>query len=464
MLEFLEEILGYTRGYTELRFHKRKRLALLSRNGNLEQADSTIYSGVGIRVLLNGAWGFSSSSRVDKESVLKVLREAEAAALNAGEKKITKIRGLGKVVPVKGSFKPKISDPLTNHSIEEKVNLIMDTEHKARMASPLVKSVSCGYTELLDEKWILTTDGTKVSLLDSKPEFRLTVVAMRGHDMMAATQAIGVTGGWSDLWLQKSPEELSEKAVKLSCDLLKASHPEGGEATVVLDPDLVGTLAHEAIGHTVEADFVLSGSAARGKIGKKVASPLVTLVDSGTSEIKPCASGTIFVDDEGVKAKKTTIIENGVMRSYLHNRESAYLFGVEPTGNARAWEYSDEPLIRMRNTYIEPGESTLEELIGGIKKGYLLKGLEGGGQADANAEFMFGVKEAYRVKNGKIGELVRGASISGNAFNVLRGVDAVGNQFRWGLGAGHCGKKQLAKVDGGGPYIRCKIKIGGKQR
>ncbi|GAI07032.1 unnamed protein product, partial [marine sediment metagenome] len=133
-----------------------------------------------------------------------------------------------------------------------------------------------------------------------------------------------------------------------------------------------------------------------------------------------------------------------------------------PTGNARAFEYSDEPLIRMRNTYIEPGNHELEDMILEIKKGYLLKGPMSG-QADANAEFMFGVQEAYEIKNGKLGKLLRGATISGQAFEVLNSVDAVSKDFQWDLGSGYCGKKQYAKVDAGGPYLRCKLIIGGRQ-
>ena len=156
------------------------------------------------------------------------------------------------------------------------------------------------------------------------------------------------------------------------------------------------------------------------------------------------------------------MIENGFLRSYLHNRESAARFGVAPTGNARAWEFSDQPLIRMRNTYIEPGEATLEEMIAGVEDGYLLEGPQGG-QADATGEFMFGVQEARRIRKGRVAELVRGVTICGIAFDVLQTVDAVSREFRWDLGSGYCGKIQPAKVDAGGPYLRCRAVLGGRQ-
>ena len=243
--------------------------------------------------------------------------------------------------------------------------------------------------------------------------------------------------------------------------MLSAGYAEGGRKKVLLSPQIVGILTHEAVGHTVEADFVLSGSCAADRIGTSVASELVTLCDSGISEYYEGAGGSIEVDDEGVRAQKTTIIENGKLVSYLHDRETAAHFEVEPTGNARAWEYDDAPLIRMRNTYIEPGESELDEMISNIDDGLLLDGALNG-QADANGEFMFGTAEAYPIRNGKRGELMRGVNISGLAFDVLATVDQVGKEFEWDLGAGHCGKGQLAKVDAGGPWLSCEVLVGGR--
>ncbi len=300
-------------------------------------------------------------------------------------------------------------------------------------------------------------------MFDAKPGFRAIAVAQESGEQTLGMDSAGVTGGWADLFARRSPEEMADRAVKLAIDQLKAPRPTGEKAVVVLDPNLVGVLSHEAIGHTVEADAVRSGAITSGKLGEKVASELVTLCDSGPSVFAPHAAGELLVDDEGVTTQRTVIIDHGVLRSFLHNRESAAYFGVEPTGNARAFEYSDEPIIRMRNTYIEPGGSSLEELIAGVRSGYYLQGLGFGGQADSNAEFMFGIREARRIKNGRIGELVRGVTISGNAFEVLASVDAVGKDFRWGLGAGYCGKGQPAKVDAGGPHLRCVVTIGGRQ-
>ena len=166
-------------------------------------------------------------------------------------------------------------------------------------------------------------------------------------------------------------------------------------------------------------------------------------------------------DDEGVPCRDTIIIKDGILKSYLHNRESAKLFDAEPTGNARAWEYDDEPIIRMRNTCIAPNTHNLDEIIADTREGYLLEG-SNSGQADSTGEFMFGVGYAVEIKNGKPGKLFKEVTISGVAFDVLMSVDAVSSEFRWDLGTGYCGKGQSAKVDAGGPYLRCKLTLGGK--
>jgi TldD protein len=232
---------------------------------------------------------------------------------------------------------------------------------------------------------------------------------------------------------------------------------------VVLDPELVGILCHEAIGHTVEADIVLGGAITAGKLGTRVASELVTMCDSGSPPYAPHPVGLLPVDDEGVRAGRTVIVERGILRSFLHNRETAAFFGVPPTGNARAFLYSDEPIIRMTNTYIEPGDTPVEALLAGVEDGYYLRGFAMSGQADSNAEFMFGVREARRIERGKVGGMLRGVTISGNAFHVLESIDGLGNDFAWENGAGACGKGQPAKVDAGGPHVRCRVALGGRQ-
>jgi TldD protein len=460
LFDLFESLLGDFTGvdYGEIRFHERNQNAISIRKGELETAKATNYSGAAVRVLHQGGWGFSSTNRIERDELKRTISDAIKAAKVSSLGKKSKDVKLAKANLAKGKFSPKINDPLTNHSFEEKLELVRNIESKVGKASPIIQSAYVLYTETLDKKYILTTDGARAEIYDSKPEFIIFAVASDGKDYVQSFEAIGTTGGWQDLFSKRPAEAMIDPIVERLSKLLKAPYTQGERATVILDSGIVGLISHEAIGHTVEADFVLSGAITKDKIGQRVGSELVTMFDSGPEQN---AGGTLLVDDEGVLTEKTIIIEKGILKSYLHNRETAAKMNVKPTGNARAYEYSDEPLIRMRNTGIEPGNSTLDEMIAGIKHGYLLKNA-GGGQADANAEFMFQVQEAYRIENGKVGELLRDVTISGQAFDVLLSVDALSKDFKWDMGFGHCGKGQPAKVDGGGPYLRCQAIVGGR--
>lgn len=461
MFDLLESALGGD-GFLELRFHDRRGRSVAVEDGRVESARATRHAGVGVRALVDGAWGFASTSELSKDALVRAVASARAAARAAAKTRRDKVPNL--VVPrfPSGQFFSDARDPLENHSFEEKIELVLKTEAQVRAQSQRIHSGSVRYSELIDEKFVLTSDGARVHIRDAKPEFRVSAVAAMEAELQRHMEAEGHTGGFGDLFARRSAEEMAEKAAKTAVDLLRAGYIEGGRKKVILAPDVVGLLIHEAIGHTVEADFVLAGSAAAGKMGKKVASELVTLCDSGHSEHEAGAGGVVLVDDEGVLAGRTVIIEEGVLKSYLHNRETAAKFNVEPTGNARAFEYDNEPLIRMRNTYIEPGQTPLEQMIGETDDGLLLVGAKNG-QADANAEFMFAVGEVYPIKNGKLGPLHRGTTITGDAFEVLASVDAVGDQFSWELGSGYCGKGQPAKVDAGGPHVRCTVSLAGKE-
>jgi TldD protein len=446
--------------YVEGRYQSRVSSEVIFINGELERIRVVESTGCGIRVLVDGCWGFSSTSNVSDADLKESLREAISAAHILAQIKKNKVKGLAQSKMVTGTFRttPNSND-LSDIGIERKVQVAREGEKAAR-SNRAVKSASCIYRDMLDHKVVVNSDGANVEIYDSKPEFSVTAIAKKGDQSATAHEGVGVTGGWDDLFKKKSHIEYAIAASERAAKLLDARHVRGKKTTVILDPAMVGLLSHEAIGHTVEGDFVLSGSVAKDKIGSKVASDLVTLVDSGRSEIGTNAGGTIIVDDEGVAAGRTAIIEKGMLKSFLHNRESARIFDTDSTGSARAFQYSDEPLIRMRNTYIEPGSDKLEDMIKETKHGYIIKGARNG-QADANGEFMFGAEEVYLIEKGEVKELFRGASISGNAFEVLQSVDMVGNEFQYDIGTGYCGKYQPAKVDGGGPYIRCTAIIGG---
>ncbi len=463
MERLLEGAVRQSPSWVEARFQERRSLVLGVRNGHVEQCSSVRTSGVGIRALVGGAFGFASTTDLCEGG----LRDAISAASELADATSRGRRGravrLAPAPATRGTFLVSTGDPVDAHPLAEKIELVLRVDEAVHRASPKITSSSVTYEETLEERIVATTDGTLARVLDMKPSLRVLAVASSGDEQSMGLETVGVTGGWAELFARRSSDELVADAVRIAIDQLTAPHAPGGLATVVLDPELVGVLCHEAVGHTVEADIVLGGAITASRLETRVASELVTMCDSGRAPYAPHPVGLLPVDDEGVLAGRTVLIESGVLRSFLHNRETAALFGVPPTGNARAFQFSDEPIIRMTNTYIEPGDTSVEALVAGVDDGYYLRGFAMSGQADSNAEFMFGVREARRIHRGKLGCTVRGVTISGNAFRVLESIDGVGNDFAWENSAGVCGKGQPAKVDCGGPHVRCRITLGGRQ-
>jgi TldD protein len=459
--QLLEDSLQYAKEgeLLELRYHHKALRTLTARDGMLERSLTRTRSGVGVRVLAGGTWGFACTSEASPAAVARAIAAARAHALGSAALRRDKRAPPPPTRLAVGDF--AVDDIDEQHSLDERIALVLRLAAHARGAHARICSASTTLTELRSEKAIVTSDGAACTVRLVRPELSISAVAEDHGQRMAQAESLGATGGWSCLFV-RDPAQLAEKAARRAVELLDAPVPAGGRAQVILSPDLVGLLVHEAIGHTVEADFVQSGTVATGKLGERVASPLVTLRDSGASVHAAGAGGTEPVDDEGVPSTTANIIEDGVLVGYLHNRESAARFGVAPTGNARAWEFSDTPLIRMRNTYIEPGESELGAMIEGTPDGWLLEGARNG-QADSTGEFTFGVAQARQIQGGKLGPPMRGVTVTGLAFDVLQTVDAVSREFAWDLGSGHCGKGQPAKVDAGGPYLRCTLTLAGAQ-
>ncbi len=462
MKHILEKLISQSQGYLELRYHKRQSYSFLAQKSRVDVAKQSLVAGVGVRALVNGSWGFAATSDLKESAIQKAIEEAQANArvLSSRKKKENQVH-LAKGNFARMDFLGDGYNELLKMNAKDKLNEIIQTENKVKNASKYIQSASCKYNEILEEKIIVTSDGASASMKIAQPEFAVTAISEKDGERQSSYKSAGVMGGWQCLISHPALDHVVENTVKSAVDLLSAKYPEGGKKTVILSPSVVGLLCHEAIGHTVEADFVKAGSVAQGKIGQVVGSSLVNMADSGCEKFFGYATGNIPFDDEGIITTNTMIIEKGILTSYLHNRESASEFGVAPTGNARAWLYNDEPLIRMRNTYMLPGTSTLEQMIQATEDGYLVEGA-GGGQADSNGEFMFGASQLWRIVNGKKQELLREATLSGVAFDVLKTVDMVSKEFLWDLGSGYCGKGQPAKVDAGGPYVRCKITVGGR--
>ena len=311
------------------------------------------------------------------------------------------------------------------------------------------------------EKNLLTSIGTESYSMTPRALLYIMLTTENNNQPTELMDVFGGLGQLEDNFVNVESfyskiDEMVEKLMQKSVGV----HAKAGFHDVVLDADLAGILAHEAIGHTTEADLVMGGSVAKDYLNEMVANELVSLTDYAHSVDKKLCPVPVFVDDEGTKAKDVKIIENGILKKYMHNKDSAHELDMELTGNARAFKYSDEPLIRMRNTAISRGKDKLQDMISSIDNGYYLTKTSNG-QADSTSEFMFGVVMGYEIKNGKLGQAIKDTTVSGIAFDVLKTVTMISDEMVWSSG-GMCGKKQLIPVGMGGPAIKCKLNIGGR--
>ena len=444
--------------YSELRFQENSSKQISFVKGNLAENDQSTTSGVSARVRKAGSWGFASHTEITAQSVKKVV---ESARENAEflDKRLSRGR------PAFEASAPQSSDDFSSEKPEMSRRQIMDfiREIDAHIADTYPELVDRGVSlRSLDmEKSVLNSDGAYRCSMVPRTHIRVSLTLSRDGEPVQLSDNFGGLGQFEDHF--SDPGNLFEGIARIHEHLQKKAegvHPDAGLHDCILDADLAGILAHEAIGHTTEADMVLGGSVAGDYLGEKVASELVTLVDFANTCGGQRCPVPIFIDDEGSRAEDVKIIEDGVLQSFLHNKDTAQQFEHEPAGNARAYEFSDEPLIRMRNTAILPGENRLDEMISSIDDGYYLM-KPSNGQADTTSEFMFGVVQGYEIRDGKLGRAIKDTTISGVAFDVLQTVSMISEDMKWNS-AGMCGKKQVIPVGMGGPAIKCRVNIGGR--
>ncbi|KAF5033076.1 putative modulator of DNA gyrase [anaerobic digester metagenome] len=338
---------------------------------------------------------------------------------------------------------------------------MQDLDNYIHTKYPGLSTRQLGIRQDETEKHIITSDGGEMHVMIPR-SFLYVLMVDKGPDgPVQGYRALGGFGQFEDIY--SDPKEVYEELEKVyqeTQDMKDTVYAQAGSFDCVLDSRLAGILAHEAVGHTTEADFVLNGSIAGDYLNQAVGSPLVSLIDVAHTYADTICPVPVFIDDEGTLAEDCVIIDKGILKSYMHNKESAAMLGMQLTGNARGHCFDDEPLIRMRNTMIVPGKDKLAEMIASIEEGYYLVE-SNNGQADATSEFMFGIALGYEVKNGKLGKAIKSTTMSGVAFDLLKTVTMVSDDMYW-TASGMCGKKQSIQVGMGGPAIKCRVNLGGK--
>ncbi len=457
--DLLKNHIGSVSDYAELRTQLNNSCKVRISSGNLVANTRVTSGGVCARVYKNGVYGFASMGEYSDESIKNVLNAARDNALF-----------LDKCVK-KG--KPPLMD--TPVAFYQEKNDYVDIPQKILIdyARQLDDYISNKYKDLSSRSVIVSCDSIERLLYVTTGSFKHSIMPRACIYVSISAEATdGSTvelfdimrcgrGYFTDIFT--SPEELYEQVDNLYEKLMDKKEgvfSVAGVCDCIIDSSIAGMIAHEAVGHTVEADLVMAGSVAATNLGKEVASEKITIVDFAHTAFGKTVPLPVYVDDEGTPCEDAVLIKNGILTGYMNNKESAMHFGMKPQGNARAYGFSDEPLIRMRNTAILPGTDKLEDMIASIDNGYYLTRTQNG-QADTTGEFMFGITMGYEIKNGKLGKAIRDTTISGVAFETLKTVDMLSDKIEW-ASSGYCGKKQPMPVSDGGPDVKCKINIGGR--
>ena len=440
--------------YVEVRAQKLFKTMLTVKEGTVEAAKQGIENGAALRVLVNGAWGFASVGTLNVEALSEAVSDACKMAKAASSRLKTPI-SLAEAEAVEDKVVVKPHKDPSKILVEDKIKLTTDISDIVLGYDNRVKSCTVDYLDLTGTNFFINSEGTYIEQDKLYVWSRILATAKEADIFTFSREEVGSTAGY-EVFDKETPEVVGERVAKRAVEQLKAKSPKGGAFPAVLGPNVVGVFVHEAFGHLAEADLTLSGSVLLNKLGKKIASDVVTFYDDGTIS---GAFGSFKYDDEGVPAQKTLLVKDGVVVGLMHNRETAKKFKTQPTGNARAEDFRVEPIIRMRNTFMAPKDHSFEELLEDIKFGYYFKSFRGG-QANLNGTFQVGIQEAYEIVKGELGEPVRNASISGNTLETLLKVDAVGKDFE--LWPGRCGKGQIAFICDGGPHVRVReVLVGG---
>ncbi len=418
----------------------------------IEKLEKGLDKGVGLRIIRPWQTFFASTNSTEETHLLDLGRELAATA--PGETDGVR-RGSLRVA----HYPFDIRIPPAGVETERKLALVRSIEIMARKMEKRIKQVKVNYRDANQHVRIAGSDGTNVDDTRIQLVLSLLLVGEESGELQTAYEAIGGFCGFEFLTGEEVEGFVSGTVERLS-GLLNASEAPRGTKTVVLASEAGGTMIHEAIGHGLEADLAMEGlSCYKGMIGQMIGSPVIDVVDDKTV---PYKRGTYAFDDEGTPSERTVLVEKGVLKSYLYDRFHAMKFGVPSTGNGRRESFRYKPIARMSNTMILPGKDDPAAIIASVDDGLLVKKM-GGGQVDTvRGDFVFEIQEVYLIEKGRVGPMVRNATMMGNGPKVLRDIDMVGTDL--GFGIGTCGKDgQGVPVADAQPTIRIpEIVVGGR--
>jgi TldD protein len=446
-----EALKGHDADYIEIHIEESQATSIVYRGERLEEISRARSAGGNIRALIRGSWGFVSFNRLDGLKARVSLAVEEAKLASRGPFKLFAVE------PVVDTVAPRLKDDATTIPLATKKELL-DSYNDVMLSSPKIQSTRINYHDVKRKTTFANSEGSYIEQIRTDVSARLTAIARQGNEIQQAGLSLGSNGEFSAV------EKLHEKAggiARRAAALLSAPQAKGGEYTVILDPILAGVFAHEAFGHLSESDHVYQNENLRQimVLGKRFGGKHLNIVDDPTM---PNLRGSYEYDDEGTPARKSYLIQKGVLEGRLHSRETASKMEETATGNARAINYLFPPIVRMSNTFIEPGSASFQEMIADIEEGVYVKDWYGG--TTSLEMFTFSAGEAYMIRRGKIAELLRPVVLTGNVFTTLENIDAIGDDLEMNQGGG-CGKagQYPLPVSDGSPHIRIRhCVVGGR--
>jgi len=439
--------------YLEIRYEEVRGVAIHYVGKELEAIGESSEKGGGIRAKSRGGWSFVSFNDLSKLKDYLQLAVKGAHLVRGEEIKLVSLPVQDEIAGVQVEIDP------AQISLEEKY-LLCSRYNKILLSGKEIQTSDLRYADIHTTKYFLNSEGTYIQQERIDTVLGMTAIARRGDNIQSAHEGIGGVGGYE---LVGAKEEAAEKTVRRAHNLLDAEPAIGGKYTLIVDPKLSGVFAHEAFGHLSEADFLYENKKFQEimVLGRAFGPSQLNIIDE--PRIKG-EGGYYLYDDEGVPSRKTYLVKEGKLSGRLHSRETAAKMGEELTGNARAISYDYPPIVRMSNTYIAPGDKSLEEMIGEAREGIYVKGFRGG---QTNLEmFTFSPEEGYLIKKGKLGKRIRDLNLTGNIFTTLANIEAIGNDLVLFTGPGGCGKggQSPLPVSTGGPHLCIRdVVVGGKQ-
>jgi TldD protein len=446
-----EALKGHNADYVEAHFEETQATSIVYRGRRLEEISRARNVGGNIRALVRGSWGFVSFNQLDdlREKVALAVEDAGLASREPFE--------LFQTEPVMDTVVPQLQKDATTVPLAAKKELL-DDYNDIMLSSPKIQSTRINYRDMKRRVTFASSEGSYIEQIKTDLSARLTAVARDDGEIQQAGVSLGSSGEFSVVeGLRDKAGEIARRAAAL----LSSPQVKGGEYTVILDPVLAGVFAHEAFGHLSESDHVYQNENLRRVmvLGKRFGDRHLNIVDDPTM---PNLRGSYKYDDEGMPTRKTHLIREGVLEGRLHSRETAAKMGETTTGNARAVNYLFPPIVRMSNTFIEPGSASLEGMLGDIEEGVYVKDWYGG--TTTLEMFTFSAGEARMIRQGRLAELLRPVVLTGNVFTTLQNIDAVGSDLEMNQGGG-CGKggQYPLPVSNGSPHIRIRhCVVGGR--